>query len=266
MLRWKLVERGYALTHGACIAFEGTALLITARTDTGKTTTTLRVMDAHPYQFVSDDMTIVSADGAVRAYPKPLTISKHTVGAVRKARLSRRERWLLPLQSRVHSKSSRRFALWLSKVPVPFATINALVQIVVPPPKYHIERLIPAAQTTARARLGGLVVLQRGGIGDEAISTDDALDVLMANSEDAYGVPPYEVLRDYLLDGHAADLAALEREIIGAAITGAPALVLRSETKDWAERLPKVAEWMRLPVPGIEAVPAVPVRLRELAA
>ena len=33
-LRWTFVKRGYALVHGACIAADGEAQLITARTDT----------------------------------------------------------------------------------------------------------------------------------------------------------------------------------------------------------------------------------------
>ena len=48
------------------------------QTDTGKTTTTLKMLDRNPYSFVSDDLTIVCPDGRVLAYPKPLTISRHT--------------------------------------------------------------------------------------------------------------------------------------------------------------------------------------------
>src|SRR5918997_1868470 len=38
ILRWTFVEKGFALVHGACIAIDEQAYLITARTDTGKTT------------------------------------------------------------------------------------------------------------------------------------------------------------------------------------------------------------------------------------
>ncbi len=48
VLRWAFVERGYALVHGACLSANGRAFLITARTDTGKTTTVLKTLDAHP--------------------------------------------------------------------------------------------------------------------------------------------------------------------------------------------------------------------------
>ena len=42
ILRWTFAERGYALVHAACLADRGRAFLLTARTDTGKTTTSLR--------------------------------------------------------------------------------------------------------------------------------------------------------------------------------------------------------------------------------
>ena len=59
--------------------------MLMARTDTGKTTTTLKLLDHHPYSFLSDDLTIVCLDGRVLGYPKPLTISRYTVAAVHAA-------------------------------------------------------------------------------------------------------------------------------------------------------------------------------------
>ena len=44
ILRWTFVKKGYALVHGATIAFGDEAFLITARTDTGKTTTLLKIL------------------------------------------------------------------------------------------------------------------------------------------------------------------------------------------------------------------------------
>ena len=45
ILRWTFADRGYALVHAACLADGGEAFLVTARTDTGKTTTSLRILD-----------------------------------------------------------------------------------------------------------------------------------------------------------------------------------------------------------------------------
>ena len=46
VLRWHFAELGIALVHAACVSLDERAFLITARTDTGKTTTILRLLDA----------------------------------------------------------------------------------------------------------------------------------------------------------------------------------------------------------------------------
>ena len=62
---------GYALVHAACFADGDDAFLITARTDTGKTTTMLKVLDAHPTSgSSSDDLAIVSPDGDGAVVPE----------------------------------------------------------------------------------------------------------------------------------------------------------------------------------------------------
>src|SRR5207253_2032910 len=124
ILRWSFVKKGYALVHGACIAFGDRAFIVTAKTDTGKTTTILKMLDNHPCSFLSDDMTLLSPDGRVLTYPKPLTISNHTLRAVNTPLLSWTERIFLRCQSRLHSRSGRRFALLLSRTHLPVATIN----------------------------------------------------------------------------------------------------------------------------------------------
>jgi hypothetical protein len=240
ILRWTFVRRGYALVHAACFADGERAFLITARTDTGKTTTTLKTLDRHPYAFVSDDLTLVCPDGRVLTYPKPLTISRHTVQAVKTPLLSRKERAGLVFQSRLHSRNGRRFAMLIAKLRIPAATLNAVVQFLVPPPKYHVERLIPTAQIAPEAKLTGLVVIQRDGLGEQALESKEALEILLQNCEDAYGFPPYAQIEGFLHSRNGHDLKAAEREIIAAALTGVPATVLRSQTMDWWERMPGV--------------------------
>ena len=101
--------------HAACFADGDHAVMLTARTDTGKTTTALKLLDHFPYSFLSDDLTIVCPDGRVLAYPKPLTISRHTVAAVQTPLLSRGERIKLIPQSRLHSRTGRRLAFVLAQ-------------------------------------------------------------------------------------------------------------------------------------------------------
>ncbi len=242
ILRWKFAERGYALVHGACLAAGGDAFLVTARTDTGKTTTSLRLLDHHSYAFLSDDLTLVSPEGRVLTYPKPLTISRHTLKAVRTPLLSRRERMALVVQSRLHSRSGRRFALLLARTHLPAATINALIQMLVPPPKYHVERLVPDVEVAPEARLAGMVVIQRGGEGTADLERREALDTLMRNCEDAYGFPPYAAIEGPLRRRNGTDLKEVERTIVARALRDVPAIVIRSETMDWWRRLPEVVD------------------------
>jgi dolichol-phosphate mannosyltransferase len=240
ILRWTFAERGYALVHAACLADGESAFLLTARTDTGKTTTSLKLLDSAPYAFLSDDLTLVTPEGRVLTYPKPLTISRHTLKAVKRPLLSRRERAGLVVQSRLHSRSGRRFALILARTHLPAATINAIVQFLVPPPKYHVERLVPGVQAASEARLTGMVVIERGGLGEVVLDEREALATLLHNCDDAYGFPPYAAIEGFLRSRNGADLGDVERAIVAHALRGLPATLLRSETMDWWLRLPGV--------------------------
>jgi dolichol-phosphate mannosyltransferase len=237
-LRWALVKRGYALAHGACVVFGERAYLITARTDTGKTTTILKLLDNHPCAFMSDDLTIVAPDGRVFTYPKPLTISRHTAAAVRTPLLSRRERIALVFQSRIHSRSGREFAQVISRLRFPAATINAITQVIVPPPKYHVERLVPGVERVEESRLAGMFVIERGGEGDTYLDHAAAVEILVENTDDASNFPPYPSIAHFLHSGNCRDLRAEERGIIAAALSGRPTVLLRSRSMDWYDRLP----------------------------
>lgn len=253
ILRWSFAERGYALVHAACIAEGDRAVLITARTDTGKTTTCLKVLDNGPYGFLSDDLTLLCPDGRVLTYPKPLTISRHTLHAVKTPVLNRRERLGLIVQSRLHSRSGRRFALLLAKTHMPAATINAITQILVPPPKYHVDRLVPGVRLATEARVEQMVIIQRGGVGDVHLSGEEALETLLDNCEDAYGFPPYQAIEHFLHSHAGARLQRAERETIGRALHGVRATLLRSETMDWWTRLGGVLGSPLAPLPSTAA-------------
>jgi glycosyltransferase involved in cell wall biosynthesis len=239
-LRWCFVERGFALAHAACISDGGRATLITAKTDTGKTTTILKTLDGYQASFLSDDLTLVRADGKVFTYPKPLTISRHTAAAVKAPLLTARERLGLVLQSRVHSRAGRRLGQMIARFGLPAATINAAVQWIVPPPKYGVERLVPGVSLASHAWLESFVVIERGGLGERALDHDEAVSVLVENSDDAYDFPPYPAIEHFLHSGNGRDLRALERQIVDAALAGIPAHVLRSETMDWWQRIPNM--------------------------
>ncbi len=243
ILRWHFVEKGYALVHGATLAFGDEACIITARTDTGKTTTLLKILayqrrDSDQAAFLSDDMTVVSPDGTAMTYPKPLTISYHTLRAVNARTLQFRERLTLPFQSRIHSRTGRRFAFFISKTHLPAATINMLMQMVVPPPKYFVNRLVPKVKLTRQAQLKRMFIIERGEEGTLPMESHEAVEVLLQNCEDAYGFPPYDALKEFLYIRNGVDLREKEQAIIRQALETLPATVVRSNTYDWWSRIP----------------------------
>jgi putative flippase GtrA len=243
LLRWTFVKQGYALVHGATIAFGNKAYMITARTDTGKTTTLLKILayqrrDCDPAAFLSDDMTIVSPDGMAMTYPKPLTISYHTLRAVNTDTLTFAEKMSLPFQSRIHSRSGRRFAFLISKTHLPAATINMITQMLVPPPKYFVDKLVPKVKLTQTANLTGMFIIERGTDEIMPIQNSEAMEVLLQNCEDAYGFPPYDDVKEFLYCYDDLDLHVIEQAIIRQAMEKLPARVIRSDSLDWWSQIP----------------------------
>ena len=243
LLRWTFVRKGYALVHGATIAFGDEAYMITARTDTGKTTTLLKILayqrrDSDKAAFLSDDMTLVSPDGIAMTYPKPLTISFHTLRAVNSDTLDLHEKLSLPIQSRIHSRSGRHVAFWISKSYLPAATINMIAQMLIPPPKYFVNKLIPNAKLARQARLAGMFIIERGEEKIVPMDNQEAMEILLQNCEDAYGFPPYEDLKGFLYHHNGDDLREKEHAIIRQALGNLPATTIRSSNLDWWRLIP----------------------------
>lgn len=243
LLRWTFVKKGYVLVHGATIAFGDSAYMITARTDTGKTTTLLKILayqrrNSDRAAFLSDDMTIVGPDGKAWTYPKPLTISAHTLRAVNTSTLNLKEKLALPFQSRIHSRSGRKAAFVISKTHLPAATINMITQMVVPPPKYFVEQLVPKVKLARKADLSGMFIIERGQEAILPMDQEQAMQILLQNCADAYGFPPYQDLEKFLCCHDGIDLPAAEQAMIRAALGKLPATVIRSNTMGWWSQIP----------------------------
>jgi dolichol-phosphate mannosyltransferase len=238
ILRWTFVKRGYALVHGATLAFGDDAFLITARTDTGKTTTLLKILshqrrNSDRAAFMSDDMTLISPDGMALTYPKPLTISAHTLFAIDAKTLNKKEKASLPLQSRIHSRTGRKVASFINKTLLPAATINMFLQMVIPPPKYFVNKLLPNVKLARSARVAGMFIIERGGEGSASIGNKEALEILLSNCEDAYGFPPYNDLKEFLYHNNGVDLRGIEQGIIRQAFGELPATLVKSKELNW---------------------------------
>ena len=194
----------------------------------------------HPWGFMGDDMAIVRPDGQVLSYPKPMTLSLHTMSAVSDSALPLADRVMLAIRSRVHSKQGRSFGHALGRLPVPIVTINAIVQLLVPPPKYHVTSLVDCDMTD-EAPLDSVILMERGTPAvEEGLAVEGALDELLANTEDAYTFPPFGWFAPYLrFDGMGIDaLRAHERDLLRRAVSPARRIRLRVTGHQWAQVIP----------------------------
>lgn len=242
LLRFVLVSRGYMLLHSACLELNGRGVMLSARTDTGKTGTILRLLRENDAKFLSDDMTVLGPDGQAQCFPKPLTISQHTLRAVHAGDLSRREWRRLRVQSRLHSKGGRSIGARLGEMNVPIMSFNAVTQYVVPPPKYDVDRLVPCTHV-ASVRVEDLFIIERGPSALAEMSEDALLEELIDNTDDAYGFPPYRYFAPALVigtDGYE-ELRARERQILASALIGVRARRLATPDFTWADQIPHLA-------------------------
>jgi hypothetical protein len=239
LLRFVLVSRGYMLLHSACLDLDGHGLLMSALTDTGKTGTVLRLLRENESRFLSDDMTILDPEGIALSYSKPLTISQHTLRAVQAGDLSPKEWRRLRVQSRLHSKQGRGIGARMGEMNLPIMSLNALTQFVVPPPKYVVDRLVPCTHGTS-VRIEDLFIIERDEYRLADIDPELLLDELIANTDDAYGFPPFRYFAPALVVGGMSydELRAEERRILQSAMRGVRARRLATPDYTWADHIP----------------------------
>ena len=238
LLRFVFVDRGYMLLHAACMDVDGRGVVLSARTDTGKTGTVLKLLRTSRGRFLSDDMTIIDSSGVARSFPKPLTISQHTLRAINAGDLSRSEWAWLRVQSRLHSKEGRGFAMKLADHNVPIMTINGWTQRIIPPPKYHVQRLVPC-ELGSTTTIDQLYIIERGVPHHSMVPQSQAIVELLENTEDAYGFPPYRYLAQALSVGGLTydELRERERLILVSAMESVQIHRLGSDDFTWAEQI-----------------------------
>ena len=241
LLRFVIASKGHMLLHSACVELDGRGVMLSARTDTGKTGTVLRLLREKGARFLSDDMTIVSPDGTAFCFPKPLTISSHTLRAVDPGDLTRAEWARLSVQSRIHSKAGRGVGLAMGDMNLPIMTANALTQMVVPPPKYRADRLVPC-ELVERVGISEVFVIERGEPSLTDVPLEQARVELLENTEDAYGFPPFRYLAPVLVIGGEEEdrLRARERAVLDSVLTRVRVRRMTSDCFDWADRIPTV--------------------------
>jgi hypothetical protein len=241
LLRFIAVSRGVILLHSACLELDGRGLLMSARTDTGKTGSVLKLLREHGARFLSDDMTILHPDGHATCFPKPLTISHHTLRAVHTGDLTPAEWRRLKLQSRLHSKEGRNFGMVLAGLNIPIMGVNSLTQRIVPPPKYNVDRLVDCS-IVRNAQIDNLFVIERGEPVLEDIPFEEAIQTLVENTDDAYGFPPFRQMAPSIVIGSDdyAELRRKERQILIQAMSNIRVRRLGSNTFSWADDIAKL--------------------------
>ena len=255
LLRFVLVSRGCLLLHSATVELDGHGVMLTARTDTGKTSTILRLLREHGGGFLADDMTIVEPGGRAHCYPKPLTISAHTVQAIAQHTLTRPEQLKLALQSRLHSKGGRRIGSRLGELNLPIMALNATTQALVPPPKYMAHRLV-RTRYLASTRVRELFVIARGAAELEELDHQTAVDLMIENTDDAYGFPPFRSFAPAIsIEGDDyGRLRERERDLLASFLAGVRVRRLTRDDFSWAEAIPTLLNGHRRPAPDL-AVP-----------
>jgi dolichol-phosphate mannosyltransferase len=157
--------------------------------------------------------------------------------------LTRSEWRRLQIQSRLHSRGGRSIAMALSRFNLPIMGINALTQMLIPPPKYTVDRLVPCQMTDA-TRVRELFIIERGSPRLADLDKGDALTQLLANTDDAYGFPPFRYLAPAISIGSQDyhELRAAERNILAGFLANVRVRTLASDTFGWADEIPHLIE------------------------
>jgi dolichol-phosphate mannosyltransferase len=255
LLRFVLVSRGCLLLHSATVELDGHGVMLTARTDTGKTSTVLRLLRERQGGFLSDDMTIVEPGGRAHCYPKPLTISAHTLQAVAQHTLGRGEQLKLAVQSRLHSRGGRQVGARLGQLNLPIMALNAATQALIPPPKFMVDRLVPC-RYLASTEVRELFVIARGASDLEEIDHQRAVDIMLENTDDAYGFPPFRSFAPAILingDDYGT-LRERERLLLASFLAGVRVRRLARDDFSWADAIPQLLNGHGRSGPGASRV------------
>jgi len=150
----------------------------------------------------------------------------------------------LLVQSRLHSRFGRRLGTIVARLGLPAATLNMLVQHVVPPPQYPVERLLPQAHVMTKARLAAVTVIQSEEEEERLGPPDiaDTVEILLSDPEGSGGLPPDPSVKPWLYMRHGLDLRDVEREIVIRAIADTPLHLLNSLADRWEPAMQRIVE------------------------
>lgn len=235
LLRMLLIPKGNILLHLACMEKDGQGIMISAPPDTGKTSCILKCLKSSydhnsGIKLLSDDM-IIAGNGGILSFPKPFTISSHTLDSV----FDIKTNWWYRVRSRVHSKGGRSAYKGIGSVDwMPIMGINALAQIIFKPPKLYPTDLMQI-NIGKEAVPTKLIFLSDEFTGEKEISRGDAVKLILSNTDNAYITPPYNKIFPKLkLNGFSyKDLINKEIEIASNLIRNIDPVIVGRKDYSW---------------------------------
>jgi dolichol-phosphate mannosyltransferase len=227
ILRWRLVQKGYALVNAACVAKEKQATLIIGDQDLGFVVSQL--CEKYNYAFLADDLTIVDQEGRVYSYTKPLTVNRLMIDESNSA-LDLNERLALGGQKLLYTPFVRHVGLWLSDQHLPAATFNTYLQRFVPQPKQHLQMLFPGTVLEEQAELKDLICAVDHA---EQEASGQSIVGRLQQNETVAGFQPHPLLAQKLQTWGDEDLVLKEQEIIEQAVGGLPVYHVDPDLEEW---------------------------------
>jgi glycosyltransferase involved in cell wall biosynthesis len=239
VLRWVLVTRGNSLARAGAVRFPVTsetatapALLMSGGSDMSYGLAQL--CEGERLAFMGDDRVIISRDGWVRSFPKPVTAGGEM--------MPERARFVasspaLRLQRLLYSRPIRRLGLFLSRRQLPAATVNTYLQRIIPQPKFPLHKLARGIIYGDAASPAHLVLQERGDNALAAMPLEQAIDHLLDPGDGAFGFQPYPLLINELGHWNGRNWIEEEREILRTGLSGCKIIHWRYRGDRWWEQV-----------------------------
>ncbi|MFN2117106.1 MAG: glycosyltransferase [Candidatus Promineifilaceae bacterium] len=227
ILRWRLVQKGYAMLNAACVAKGNQASLIIGDQDLGWVVS--RLCENYNYAFLADDLTIVDREGWVYSYTKPLTVNRLMINES-SSTLSLQERLALGAQKLLYTPFVRQVGLWLSARHLPAATFNTYLQRFVPQPKQHLQQLFSGTVLMEKAELVEIIwAVDPSKIG----VAGQAIVARLQQNETVAAFQPHPLLAQKLQTWGGENLVLKEWEIIESAAGSLPVHYVDPLKEEW---------------------------------
>lgn len=234
VLRWLFVRHECCLAHAGGVqlpdsAVDGpSALLITGQPDISYGLS--RLCAVEKYGFLGDDRVIIGRDRMVRSFPKPVTANRDMMS---KETLTLGASLSLRMQRLLYSRPVRRLGLFLSERRLPAATVNTILQRIIPQPKFPLDTLSPGIAYGSEARAWTLVCLENGDGKLASLPLETAVDQLLEPDQLNIGFNPYPLLVSELAKWEGRDWMEEERDILRAGLAGCRLLHWRGGGDKW---------------------------------